>query len=254
MQNNTGNSLRIIIIEDEKIASDLLEQMLIECDDTTEVLDKCYDLPSSVKSIKKYQPDLVFLDIELPVYSGLQLLDFFDISEINFAIIFTTASNKYAIRAFEMSAVDYILKPIQKEKLEIAVAKFYKQQIKNSAENILLLSQNTSTPELKKIVIPVSGGYEILIISDIVYFKAEGSYTRIFLANKQSFIMSKNLKYFHTLLEDNELFVRIHRSFVVNISYAKRIVRNNGYFLVFDDDLQLPIINEKVVDTIKLIK
>src|SRR5690242_2223518 len=120
---------KAIIIEDEPKAAILLEQMICNIEPTAVVLDKCVDLPSGIKSIKKYNPDVVFLDIELPVYSGIQLLDFFNPEEINFNVIFTTAFNDYAIRAFEMSAVDYLLKPLQEEKLRLAIEKLYRKKI-----------------------------------------------------------------------------------------------------------------------------
>jgi two-component system LytT family response regulator len=245
--------MKAIIIEDEQKAADLLEQMLMDISDSIEVVEKCYDLPSGVKSIKKNHPDIVFLDLELPVYSGLQLLEFFNEEEISFALIFTTASNQHAIQAFEMSAIDYILKPIQEEKLKTALQKCFKRKKISSAENISVLQQNMQSPEFKKIVVPVNNGFEIINLSDIMYFKAEGSYTNIFLSDKQSLMVSKNLKYFDDILESSYCFIRIHRSYMANIQYAKKILRNNGYFLVIDDSTQLPIINEKVEEIIKLI-
>jgi len=116
--------IKAIIIEDETKAAELLGEMLKEIEPRIEVLDKCPDLPSAVKSIKKLSPDLVFLDVELPIYNGLQLLNFLNPEEINFKIIFTTASHQHAIQAFNMSAVDYVLKPIQFDKLKIAIQKF----------------------------------------------------------------------------------------------------------------------------------
>lgn len=244
--------MKVIIIEDEKIASDLLLELLLKIDDTIEVVDRCYNLPSGINSIKKYQPELIFLDVELPVYSGLQLLDFFDTPDINFSIIFTTASNKHAIRAFEMSAIDYVLKPLQREKLKIAIQKHKRQRQHHTSQHMSILSQNLQSPELTKILAPVNNGYEILDIENIVYLKAEGSYTRIVTLSNQSFVMSKNLKYFDTILANNKTFVRIHRSYIANITIAKRIIRDGNYFLVFDNELQLPITTEKAENIFKL--
>ena len=245
--------MKVIIIEDETNAADLLQQMLLEIDDSIEVIEKCPDLPLAVRSIKKNKPDLVFLDLELPVYSGLQLLEFFNEDEINFAVIFTTASNQHALQAFEMSAIDYILKPIQEDKLRSAIQKFRKQKKASSAENISVLKQNLLTPEFRKIVVPVLNGFEILNLADIIYLKAEGSYTKIFLLHKEILLVSKNLKYFDTVLEATHFFLRIHRSFMANTNFVKKIIRNDGYFLVMYDNTQLPVINEKVEEIIKLI-
>ncbi|HEX3024418.1 MAG TPA: LytTR family DNA-binding domain-containing protein [Chitinophagaceae bacterium] len=243
--------MKVIIIEDEKKAADLLQQMLFQIDPAIEIIDKCSDLTLGVKSIKKNNPDLVFLDVELPVHSGLQLLEFFEDDEINFAIIFTTASNQYAVNAFEMSAVDYLLKPLDEEKLRLAVQKFYNQQKITAAQNISVLKQNLQSPESKKIIVPVVSGFEILKVSDIIYLKAEGSYTKIFLAGNNSLTVSKNLKYFETIFELNNYFIRIHRSFIANIHLAKRIVRKDGYFLIMEDETQLPVIAEKIEEIIR---
>lgn len=245
--------MKVIIIEDEKIASDLLQDMLLEIDASIEIADRCYDLSAGVKSIKKHEPELVFLDVELPVYSGLQLLDFFNEEDVNFKIIFTTASNQHAIQAFEMSAIDYVLKPIQPDKLKQAISKYKEQALYKSYENLSVLTQNIQTPNIKKIVIPVSTGFEILNVSDILYIKAEGSYTKIHLSNNVSYTLSKNLKYFESVFEPNHSFVRIHRSYLANINFITRILKNDGFYAVFDDGIQLPITNDKIESVITLI-
>src|SRR6202050_98925 len=128
--NQTIHMFKDIIIEHELNPANLLEGMLLDLYPSMEIMDKCKDLPSGVKSIRKHKPEVVFLDIELPVYSGIQLLDFFDQKEIDYQIIFTTAYNQYAINAFEMSATDYLLKPIQEDKLRTAVEKVFKQTVR----------------------------------------------------------------------------------------------------------------------------
>jgi len=245
--------MNVIIIEDEAKAAELLEQMLININDRIIVQEKCPDLPSGVRSINKHKPDLVFLDVELPVFSGLQLLDFFSKEDINFGIIFTTASNKHAVHAFEMSAIDYILKPIDEEKLKLSIEKFIKQKRIHTGENISILKHNMQLPELKKIIVPVINGYEILKLSDIIYLKAEGSYTKIILTGNQSVTVSKNLKFFDAILENDQVFIRVQRSYIANIHAAKKIIRKDGYFLVMEEDIQIPIIAEKVDEIISLI-
>jgi len=245
--------MKVIIIEDERKAASLLESMLQDIDPDMTIADKCYDLPSGIKSIRKNQPELVFLDVKLPTYSGLQLLDFFNEEEIDFAIIFTTASNQHAVQAFEMSAIDYLLKPIDEDKLKAAVLKYKMQNKTNSARNITILKENLQTTEFKKIIVPVAGGFEIIRLLDILYLKAEGSYTKLYLINGQSITLSKNLKYFDSVLESNHHFFRVHRSYIANIQTIKRIIRKDGYCIVMDDESQVPIIPEKVEELIQLI-
>jgi two-component system LytT family response regulator len=244
---------KAIIIEDELNAANLLEGMLLDLYPSMEIMDKCKDLPSGVKSIRKHKPEVVFLDIELPVYSGIQLLDFFDQKEIDFQIIFTTAYNQYAINAFEMSATDYLLKPIQEEKLRTAVEKVVKQAVRPAIDTLPILRQNLQHDANKKIVVPVINGYEILNSSDICYLKAEGSYTQIYNAKNNCLLVSKNLKYFESILSQVDSFSRIHRSYMANMQFAKKILRSDGGFLVMENKTELPISDDKMEHVLELL-
>lgn len=238
--------LTVIIIEDEQHAANLLESMLKDIDPSIQVLEKCGDLPGGVKSIKKNTPDIIFLDIELPVYSGIQLLDFFNPEEITFHIIFTTASNEYAVRAFEMSAADYLMKPIQEVKLRSAIEKILKRTVVTDGEILPVLKQNFQNDVNRKIVVPVTNGYEILNLKDICYLKAEGSYTQIFFASNANMLVSKNLKHFEFILAGLSNFIRIHRSFIVNIHFAKKILRKDGGTLFLENNNELPVADDKM--------
>lgn len=246
--------LRTIIIEDEPAAANLLEEMLKDMEPQVEVIEKCCDLPSGVKSIKRHMPDIVFLDIELPVYSGLQLLEFFNPEEITFQIIFTTAYNEYAMKAFEMSAVDYVLKPLQEEKLNIAIKKVYLKQAPASLESLPALKENLQSNNYKKIVVPVAHGFDILNLKDICYFKAEGSYTNIFFADNSSLLVSKNLKHFEFILSGINHLVRIHRSYIANINYVKKIIRKEGGLLLLENKSELPVAEDKMERIIDLLQ
>jgi two-component system LytT family response regulator len=238
--------IKTIIIEDEPKAAVLLNEMLKEIEPQIMVIEKCPDLPTAVRSIKKNQPDLVFLDVELPVYNGLQLLEFLNPEEISFKIIFTTASNDHALRAFDMSAVDYVLKPIQFEKLKMAVEKFLFNRNKNPEYPYTALKDNFFKTGTPKIVLAVSSWFEIIKLDDILFIGAEGSYAKFYLHDGTTLIVSHNLKYFEDMLHDAEHFVRIHRSSLVNVHFAKRITRTDGAFLVMENGTQLPISNEKI--------
>jgi two-component system LytT family response regulator len=238
--------LRAVVIEDEINAANLLEGMLNEIAPTLQVVEKCRDLPSGVKSIKRNKPDVVFLDIELPVYSGIQLLDFFNEEEITFHVIFTTAYNQYAIKAFEMSAADYLLKPIQEEKLKAAISKVLRVSAIPGSGFLPVLKQNLQPDVHKKIVVPVVNGFEILDVKKICYIKAEGSYSEIFIAGQTSLLVSKNLKYFESVLLGIHGFARIHRSFIANLNFAKKILRKDGGTLFLESNIELPVSEEKI--------
>ena len=246
--------LKTIIIEDEPAAAHLLEEMLKDIETKVEVIEKCSNLPAGVKSIKKHSPDIVFLDIELPVYSGLQLLEFFNPEEITFQIIFTTAYNEYAMKAFEMSAVDYLLKPLQEEKLNAAVKRVDMKQAPLSVELLPALKENLQPNNYKKIVVPVASGFDIINLADICYFKAEGSYTNIFFCDTTSLLVSKNLKHFEFILSGITHFIRIHRSYIVNINYIKKIIRKEGGILLLENKSELPVAEDKMDSIIDLLQ
>jgi len=245
---------KAIIIEDEPHSAKLLEGMLNAIDPQILVVDKCGDLPSGIKSIRKHIPHVVFLDIELPVYSGLQLFDFFDEDDINFKIIFTTAYNQYALRAFEMCAIDYLMKPLQESKLRLAVNKISNQNDERLTPLMNAFRQNFSETADKKIVLPVSDGYEIINLNDIIYLKAEGSYTNIFLKANTCLLASKNLKHFQFILEGASNFFRIHRSIIVNINFVKKLYRNEGAVAILANNDEVPVAVDRIDDLLNVIR
>ena len=249
-----GFMFRAIIIEDEQRSADLLERMIYDLSPGIQLLEKCGDLPTGVKSIKKNNPDIVFLDIELPVYSGIQLLDFFNPEEVTFNIIFTTASNEFAVRAFEMSAVDYLMKPVQEEKLAAAIEKATRKQATGRIDLLPVLKQNFQSDAGRKIVVPVANGFEILTVKDICCLKAEGSYTQIFFSNNTNMLVSKNLKHFEFVLSGINSFIRIHRSYMVNINFAKKIIRSDGGTLILENKMELPISEDKMESILDLLQ
>lgn len=246
--------IKALIIEDEKKAADMLEIMLLRNQQDVEVLDKCPDLPAGVRSIRRHKPDIVFLDIEMPGYNGLQLMEFFNEEEVDFNIIFTTAFNEYAIKAFEISAIDYLLKPIQIDKLNAAVDKFRRRQSRDitAFEKLQLLKQNMGSVT-RRIAVPVSSGVEIVKLEDIIYLQADGSYTRMYLANDQPLTLSRNLKHFEDQLTDNFGFFRSHRSYLVNISFIRKILKTDGGTIQLTNGNSLPITPDRIDELIDLI-
>lgn len=244
---------KAVIIEDEYHAAKLLENMLHDIAPLVQVADRCADLPSGVRSIRMHKPDVVFLDIELPVYSGIQLLEFFDAKEIDFQIIFTTAFNEYALKAFEMCAIDYLMKPLQEHKLRAALEKLASVPQNTTRELLPALKHNLLNGAQKKIVLPVASGFEIVNVEDICFFKAEGSYTHISIKDGTHHLVSKNLKHFEQLLEGSKNFLRVHRSVMVNVLFIKKIVRNVGYTLLLNDKTELPVAEEKVRELLAIL-
>lgn len=237
--------IRVIVIDDELRARNLLCGLLEEfCKDTV-VVEKCADLPNGVKAIRKHHPDLVFLDIEMPGHSGLELLDFFDESEVDFAIIFTTAYSEYAIQAFKLSAIDYLLKPIEPSELEAAVER-YKRKTKAEKEDFHLQVENIKNPQKDKVVIPTQNGVKFIDVGDIVFIKADNSYSELLTTKGDKHIVSRTLKNFEDVLKDVPRFLRVHKSYLVNTEFITDYVKSEGGYLVVNNKHQIPISADKV--------
>lgn len=217
------NKLKAILVDDEESARDVLGNLLLRFCPEVELLDKCANVERAVESIKINKPDLVFLDIEMPNYAGYEIVKFFD--TIDFEIIFVTAYDKYALRAFEISAVDYLLKPVDIDRLKSAVSKVISHvDLKQTAERLTLLSDTMETNEIKNIVVSVKGYQYVISISDIVAIEAQESYCTIHTRDKK-YTVSKNLKHFERNLEGIDNFIRVHKSWIINkntiVNYSK---------------------------------
>ncbi|MCT4664607.1 MAG: LytTR family DNA-binding domain-containing protein [Flavobacteriales bacterium] len=218
--------IKAIIIDDEERARRVLSSMLEEyCADKIEVIGQCANVPQGVLEINRKNPDVVFLDIEMPDYSGFELLDFF--KEVDFEIIFVTAYNQYALQAFEVSAVDYILKPVRIDQLEKAVDKLFSKQSIQMKERLDLLKTNLQS-ENSKIAVPVSDGLILLKVCEISHLIADGSYSKIFLKGGEEMLVSKKLKYFEELLANQHNFYRIHRSSIINMEFVVKYNRHES--------------------------
>ncbi len=172
--------IRAIIVDDEPNARRALRGLLEENFSQVEILSDCKNVPEAVKAINKHKPDLVFLDIAMPGYSGFELLDFFDEQHIGFRIIFVTAYSEHSLRAFETSAVDYILKPVRLEHMTRALKKLSFEEPVNDNTQYKVLKENFSNQADKKIVLQTAETIFVVRMEDIIYMQAEGSYTRIY--------------------------------------------------------------------------
>lgn len=220
---------KAIIIDDEEMARTLLKGMVEEYCPDVKVIDTCKDLPSGVKSIRKNKPDIVFLDIEMPGHSGLELIDFFNEDEVDFSIIFVTAYNQYAIQAFKLSAVDYLLKPVDPEDLKMALQLVQKRNVVQQFNEL----KNNIQPRLKhRLAISTISSIKYIDIDNICFFKAAGSYTEIHTKDSEIITASKGLKYFEDVLEAYPQFKRSHKSYIVNLNYVDEYIRTDGGGLV----------------------
>lgn len=247
--------MKVIIIDDENKARRLISTLLSEnCPEITLQLE-ADDLETGVALIKEHQPDIVFLDIEMPKHSGLQIVDFFEPNEMNFQIIFVTAYNDYAIQAFKLSAVDYILKPVDVSELKSAIEKAKRniesKSINNRLDDLKRVFQQLS---LNKMVLEVPKGILFVSHDDIILFEADGMYTKVYMKNNESQLICKPMKHFVDQLQDKPIFYKPHRSFLVNLRYIKELSKKDGFHLIMENNKTIPIAKEKKDEFMQLIQ
>lgn len=234
--------LNAIIIDDEPRARKLLRSLLEDNVPDITIVDEADDVPSGVKCVHRHKPDVVFLDVEMPGYNGFQLLDFFE--EVNFHIIFTTAYSDYALQAFSVSAIDYLLKPIQIEQLQRAVEKVKVQSRSQQKELYDTLKSNVSGKGIQKIALPVSNGLRFVPVEEIIYLQADGAYTHFKLKDRTEVMVSKKIKEFEDALTAGKRFFRPHRSYIVNLDCIQQYVKSEGGYLLMDNGDQVSLSRE----------
>ncbi len=236
--------IKAIIIDDEQNCIDSLAfDLRNNCKDV-EVAQTCTSPKQGLVAIRKLRPDLVFLDVQMPWMSGFEMLEVLE--EINFAIIFTTAFDQFAARAFRLSAIDYLLKPVDTNDLKAAVNKVAEKIAqKSSTANIDNLLHNINKPESKqRIAFAGREGYEFVEIGSIVYAQAEGAYTHVFLNNKRKLVISKTLSDIEEMLPP-EHFQRVHHSSLVNLNHVTHFYKTDGGYLVLDTGEKLFVSKSK---------
>jgi two-component system LytT family response regulator len=233
--------IKAIIIDDEAHARESLTNVIHQyCQEIT-VIGSGENVADAIALINRFSPDIVFLDIDLPNGNGFTLFE--HITSPNFETIFTTAYEEYAIKAFRVAALDYLTKPIDFRQLIEAVERFRtKQKVELKEQRIELLLENLSNKptEFNKLVLPDYDGYTLIKVSDIIYCKADGSYTEIYLLNGKTITTSKLLKVVEELLP-SQTFYRIHKSYVVNLNLIKRYNKSEGHQVLMENNTLLDV-------------
>lgn len=226
--------MRAVIIDDETRSRESLEIIVKENCKNVEVVALAESVESGVAAIKQHKPDLLFLDIELQDGTGFDLLE--KSSTSDFHVIFTTAFENYALKALKLSAVDYLLKPINSEELVQAVNKAEELSDSDSTnKNFELLLQNLQNSTGKhKIALPTSEGLTFINVSEIIRCQADGSYTHFFFKDRKKILVSKKIKEYEELLSPYN-FVRVHHSHLVNLDEVAKYVRGDGGYVVMSD-------------------
>ncbi|MFC3414674.1 LytR/AlgR family response regulator transcription factor [Algoriphagus hitonicola] len=240
-----NKGIKAIIVEDEFHSRETLKGFLREYCPEVELLDEAGRVEEAVQKISSLQPELVFMDIELQTGTGFDVLQ--RVRHLDFHLIFTTAFEHYAIRAIKFSSVDYLLKPIDLEELQVAVKKaigLKEQENRQSVlENLLVNWKNTSSED-QKIALSTSDGIEFIPVREILYCEANGSYTEFFLNGGRKLLVSKNLKEYENMLTNHQ-FMRIHNSFLINLSEVKKYVKSDGGYIVMSNDKAVSLSTSK---------
>lgn len=241
--------IRAIIIDDEKSGAEVLQLLLQQnCPDVKiEAVENSAD--AGIKSIIELKPDLVFLDIEMPSATGFDVIN--ATKGVDYEVVFTTAYEHYAIKAFKTKAVDYLLKPIDIDELKGAVARVEERLKNNGIVSIKDMANmlNNTLNKNKKISIPSQEGLLFIDATDIIRLEAESNYTHVFLKDKRKITASKTLKYFEELLQ-NYNFCRVHSTHIINLDRIERYIKGDGGFVVLNDEITIPVSRAYKMDLI----
>lgn len=232
--------IKAIIIDDEPLARSVVNEYLMTYENI-KVVDECANGFDGIKAIQLHKPDLVFLDIQMPKISGFEMLELLD--EVP-AVIFTTAFDEYAMRAFDANAIDYLLKPFNKERFDKAISKFIAQNKNNDykkrAEE-LLVNHNQQVEEKNRIVVKNGADIRIVPIQDICYIEAFDDYVKIFTKTSW-FLKKKTMSSYEASLGDKH-FMRVHRSFIINLDELTRIepLEKNNHVALLKTGQRIPL-------------
>lgn len=229
------NKIKAIIVDDELKARENLRYLIKDYCPNLEIISEVSNVDDAIIAINKHTPNVVFLDIEMPQKNGFQLLAAFN--KINFQVVFVTAYDTYAIKAFEVAALDYLLKPIDINRLKEVAQKIDTITVQESDKRLQLLKENKKV--LKKIAIPYKRDYIILAINDIICIEADRMYSILYLKNKKKYVTAKSLSYYQSLLSENNQFIRTHRSWVINTNYDISYSKSKKTLLV--EGFEIPI-------------
>lgn len=236
--------IKAVIIDDEKNALEVLEMQLNQFCKEVIVIATCNGGKEGVKAIKELQPDLVFLDIEMPHINGFDVLE--QTKGLNYKVIFTTAYDQFAIKAFKVSAIDYLLKPIDIVDLQNAVLKVNTTQ-KNDLEakiETLFNQYKIQNNSLSKIALPIGNSIQFFDTNEILRVESESNYSHIYLENKKKITLSKTLKEVEFTFNGNPFF-RVHQSHLINMNYIDKVMRGENPYIVMKDGTSITISRNK---------
>lgn len=248
--------MKALIIDDSKPNRDVLQAMLEEFFPEFTEVNSATDAMDGYTKIKSLKPDVLFLDIEMPEISGLQLLEKLNKENINIQTVFVTAYNEYAIQAFKLSAIDYILKPVKLNDLKDAIEKVKDAyETKFLKERYQTLLRNTNNNDnTSQIVLAVDGKWLFINLTDILYLKADGAYTHIYLENGDKIMASKKISDFEDILGAEKKFFRSHRSYILNLNKIKEFIKSDRGRIIMRNNQEVDLARDRRNEFFKLIE
>lgn len=239
------NKLKTILVDDEPRGLSALQKLLqFNCPEV-DVIASCSSADEAAEQIELLKPQLVFLDIAMPKKNAFDLLQ--ALSSIQFEIIFVTAHQDYMAQAFKYSAVDYLLKPVEHNLLMDAVKRAVKRIESKSESNLPVLLHNIqhhARPEKMKLCIPSLKGFQVINLAEIIYCEASSNYTNFHIVNRPLICTSRPIHEYESLLEDAS-FVRVHKSFLVNLEHIKEYIRGEGGSLILSNSHEVEVSRRK---------
>jgi len=235
--------LKAIIVDDEPYCCETIATLLQESRDV-EIVSVCHNAADALIAIRKYSPDIVFLDVEMPKMNGFEMLE--QLPQVNFEIIFTTSYDQYALKAIRFSAIDYLLKPVDEEELRSAIQKVIQRSQKPITQQLEILLQKIHQPStpINKIAMPTMEGLQMIPVDSIISCESDSNYTILQLKNSKKLIVSRTLKEIEELLEEHS-FVRVHRCYLANMNEVEKYVKGEGGYLVMSDGTTIDVARNK---------
>jgi two-component system LytT family response regulator len=232
--------IKAIIVDDEPYCCDVLEILLQRHCPQVQVIGICHSGQSALEAIRTLEPQLVFLDIEMPQMNGFELLE--KLPDVNFELIFTTSYDQYAIKAIRFSALDYLLKPIDREELQQALQKVHQRIHHPLPQQLEILLQKIQQPSstVQRIALPTMEGLQLVPIDSIISCASSSNYTLFFLKDKEKITVSRTLKETEEMLEEHA-FLRVHHSYLVNLNEIHKYVKGEGGYLVMSDNSTIDV-------------
>jgi two-component system LytT family response regulator len=238
--------IKAIIIDDEQECIDSLAFDIQTHCAKVAILEKCRGGKEGVKAIHRHRPDLVFLDIDMPFVNGFDVLEM--VPNISFEVIFTTAYDKYALQAFKISAVDYLLKPVDPSELKKAISKVeFLKESGNAQKQINFLFQQMKDLEnnsVKKVALPTFEGLEFINLDDILYCQSDGAYSYVFFTDGTKLYISKTLRWLEDALCDFHFF-RVHNSYIINLNYVRKYSKTDGGMIIMNNGHRVKVSRSK---------